>query len=204
MTKLAIAMKAHVWMIAAALWLIAVGAGTWVMLDYSEAAGVAAKAPAQWPKASSVVPAGDRPTLLMFVHPHCPCSRASLGELDRLIARGNGRFRTHVLFVRPEGVDEDWVNSALFEKAAALTDVKVAVDEGGREAALFNVVTSGQTLLYDRQGALLFEGGLTPARGHAGDSAGRAAVLGLLEQQLAGKYETPVFGCELCETGGAQ
>src|SRR5687768_7810135 len=70
------------WKIAGALWLAAVAGGTSFMLDYSETSGVAAKAPLQWPRSSQIVPSASQPTLLMFVHPHCPCSRASLSELD--------------------------------------------------------------------------------------------------------------------------
>ena len=39
----------------------------------------------------------------------------------------------------------------------------------------FGAETSGQTLLYDRDGRLLFSGGTTGSRGHDGDNAGFAS-----------------------------
>ena len=49
-------------------------------------------------------------------------------------------------------------------------------DDDGAEARRFGAETSGQTLLYDARGALAFSGGITGARGHAGDNAGRASL----------------------------
>src|SRR5262245_47226030 len=37
-----------------------------------------------WPAGAQIRLAGDRPTILFFMHPKCPCTRASLAELERL------------------------------------------------------------------------------------------------------------------------
>jgi hypothetical protein len=58
-------------------------------------------------------------------------------------------------------------------------------------------VTSGQTFLYDARGTLLFSGGITGARGHAGDNAGRASIVALLNRAGAATTSTNVFGCSL-------
>jgi hypothetical protein len=58
-------------------------------------------------------------------------------------------------------------------------------------------MTSGQTVLYDNEGALLFSGGITGARGHAGDNAGRTSLVELLNRGAAGRSRTSVFGCPL-------
>src|SRR5690349_19429168 len=42
------------------------------------------EARAAWPEASSIVRHAQRPTLLLFLHPHCACSRATVEELERL------------------------------------------------------------------------------------------------------------------------
>ncbi|WP_133796011.1 hypothetical protein [Prosthecobacter fusiformis] len=139
----------------------------------------------------------------MFVHPKCPCSSASLGELERLLAQAPGRFDTCLLFVRPKGTGVEWAKDELWQKAALIPGITVKLDDDGREAELFHAATSGQTLLYDGGAKLVFEGGITAARGHAGDSAGQQAVLTLLEKKLAGVIETPVFGCALCEPESA-
>ncbi len=48
-----------------------------------------------------------------------------------------------------------------------------------------------------RSGTLLFSGGITGARGHAGDNAGRAAIVALLNQLNPATTATNVFGCSL-------
>jgi hypothetical protein len=44
---------------------------------------------------------------------------------------------------------------------------------------------------------LLFAGGITAARGHAGDNAGRSAIETLLAGGRPGYDRTPVFGCPI-------
>ena len=38
----------------------------------------------QWPAESTIARLTERPTLVLFLHPKCPCSRATVGELERL------------------------------------------------------------------------------------------------------------------------
>jgi len=54
-------------------------------------------------------------------------------------------------------------------------------------------------LLYDVAGDLRFAGGITPSRGHAGDSAGRSMLQDLLASRSVERDETAVFGCALRE-----
>src|SRR4051812_12480766 len=76
-----------------------VGGGT--LLNYSNTAGPGAGA-AAWPRGSALARESERFTLVMFLHPQCPCSRASVGELERLLASlGTERVRTTVVFVGP-------------------------------------------------------------------------------------------------------
>jgi hypothetical protein len=59
------------------------------------------------------------------------------------------------------------------------------------------VGTSGAVLLYSSDGKLLFQGGITPARGHQGDSFGRQRILALLDGDAPDRRDAPVFGCAL-------
>jgi hypothetical protein len=53
-------------------------------------------------------------------------------------------------------------------------------------------------MLYDARGALLFSGGITGARAHAGDNPGRSALVALLNRQSGTHASTTnVFGCSL-------
>jgi len=78
----------------------------------------------------------------------------------------------------------------------AITDQDAAV------ARSYSAATSGQTLLYDGKGNLLFSGGITAGRGHEGDNRGQQAVVGLIAGQptAALPMQTPVFGCPLYVT----
>ncbi len=181
------------------LWAAAVAVGFGRLLEYASTPGATGAAPASWPADSPLRPDPDRANLVLFVHPRCPCSRATLDELERLMTRCHGLVTAHVLCYRPAGVPEGWERTDLWERASAVPDVRVLPDEGGALARLFGTATSGQALLYDRDGRLLFRGGLTNSRGHAGPGAGTEAVIELLTTGAAGRTQTPVFGCPLSE-----
>jgi len=178
-------------------WLAGVTWGLSIVWAYENRPGEEAHAPVHWPAASALTAATDRPTLVFLAHPQCPCTRASLEELNRVLARAPRAAKTYVLFLRPAGVDAGWVQTDLWRTAAALPGVTVLRDDGGVEARRFGVATSGQTLLYDRGGTLVFAGGITGSRGHAGDNAGETSLLTLLASGTADRQATSVFGCPL-------
>jgi hypothetical protein len=151
----------------------------------------------EWPSRSLLVRDPRRPTLLMFVHPHCPCSRASLAELSNLATSCRDRMSIEVLFVKPAGCDDDWERTDLLTTAQRIPGGTVALDRNGTESIRFGATTSGETLLFDSGGGLLFRGGITPSRGHEGDNAGRATVEALVTRGSAVVSESPVYGCSL-------
>jgi hypothetical protein len=181
------------------VWSLVVGAGTAMLWEYGSRPGAAAEPPGRWPDESAIGRARDRPTLLVFAHPQCPCTRASLEEIDRLLASAPDRPEVRVLFTKPLDTPPAWDATDLWRRAAAIPGVTVARDDDGREARRFGVATSGQVLLYDAGGRLRFAGGVTPSRGHAGDSAGRSALLELLAGAPSVDATTAVFGCALAE-----
>jgi|SRR5688572_16446566 len=180
-----------------AVWLFAVAAGLSVVWAWENTPGAAGDAPARWPADSGLSRAGDAPTLILFAHPQCSCTRASLGEFAETLARATTRPRTYVVFLKPVGLGVDWEKTDLWRAAERLPGVTVMRDDEGREAKRFGVITSGQTMLYDESGDLIFSGGITGARGHAGDNAGRASLISLLNQGRANLSSTSVFGCPL-------
>jgi hypothetical protein len=178
-------------------WLVSVAAGARIVWDYQTTPGASATAPLRWPAASRVAPAPDRFTLVLIAHPHCPCTRASVTELARLMARLRGRVSAHVLVYRPREFPAGWEHTDVWSGAERIPDVAVHADVDGREAARFGAVTSGQVLLYDASGRRRFDGGITATRGHAGESTGEARIAALVEGRAEEEAGTRVFGCAL-------
>lgn len=180
-----------------AAWLIAmIAAGGAMWRDKLTPVQVGDEPPGLWPAASTLLRRGDAATLLMLVHPQCPCTRASLAELGRLMDETRDRVRAYVLVVRPPGVPDSWARTELWGRAAAIPGVSVHMDLDGEEARRFGAVASGHVLVYDAAGRLRFRGGITGARGHEGDNPGRSrARAAILESHDAG--EGPSFGCAL-------
>jgi hypothetical protein len=189
----------RVWVCAGVLaWLVSVGAGLWVLWAYDNKPGIDADAPGHWPAHTSLTRSADGPTLLVVAHPQCNCTRASLDELAEILARASThRPRTYVLFLKPSGVEDGWEQTDLWRRAADLPGVTLVRDADGAEARRFGVETSGQTMLYDAGGALIYSGGITGSRGHSGENAGELALLALLTRGRADRSKANVFGCSL-------
>jgi hypothetical protein len=179
------------------VWLTGVLLGLLAIQQYESTPSAKAMAPSQWPSGGRIHRDPDRPTLVLFAHPHCPCTRASLSELSRLMTTLSGRLGLHVLFSRPEGVDDDWESSGLLQRARQIPGAVVDLDAGGREAASFGAHTSGEAFLYGVDGRLLFHGGITAARGHEGDNVGSQRIISLLTTGSTDLAQSAVFGCEL-------
>jgi hypothetical protein len=117
------------------------------------------------------------------------------------MATYRSRVSVTVFFYAPSTEAADWDRTDLWRDASAIPGVRAAEDRDGAAARLFGAFTSGETLLFGTDGRLAFHGGITPARGHAGDSSGRDAILNLLAGRPAARASAPVFGCSI--QGGA-
>ena len=152
-----------------------------------------------FPPHSKLALAPDVPTLILFVHPHCPCTRASLHELAELMASLPHRVAVTAVFALPQGVPPHWEQGTLWQEAATIPGLHTVTDQGGQETRRFGVKGSGHVLLYQPSGQLIFSGGITPSRGHEGDNPGRAAVVSLVLHGHALVNHTLVYGCPLLE-----
>lgn len=181
-------------------WVVCVAAGVRALVVYENRLGAVATVPQSWP-GSRVPLAAGKMTLVMLAHPHCPCTRASIGELARIMAQADGRLAAYVLFAKPAQADADWDDSGLRRSAASIPGVTTLPDEDGAEAARFGAETSGYALLFAPDGRLLFNGGVTGSRGHAGDNAGESSIVALVQNRPANRRESFVFGCALPAPG---
>ena len=184
-------------------WIVAVAFGLRILFQYENTPGRIGALPRMWPE-SRIIPATDRPTMVMLAHPRCPCTAASVGELAQIMARLQGKVATYVLLVTPKNAGRAWDDTSLRRSAESIPGVTVVFDIDGAEAGRFGAETSGHTLLFASDGKLLFSGGITGSRGHAGDNAGESAIISLVNNQEPPRTRTLVFGCALAnraETG---
>ena len=179
-----------------AAWILTVGAGLTMLWAYAGTPGPPAAALPMWPAAAFARDAG-KPALVLFLHPQCPCSRATVSELARLLAEVHASPAVYALVYRPSDAEAGWEHTDLWDSAEAIPGVHVMTDNGGAQAHAFGAIVSGQALLYDATGALQFSGGITGARGHQGANPGRSAVGELLNGGQPSTTSTPSFGCLL-------
>jgi hypothetical protein len=186
------------------VWIAALAFGWWKMVSYEfgttpwneiQYADV-------WPPDSLLELAKDRPTLLVFIHPKCPCTRATLNELDRLMASLGDRLSTRpairLVATVPAAADESWWDTSLVDQGQRISDREVNVDRAGQEAARFGAATSGTLMLFDKTGERRYAGGITVSRGHEGLSAGADSLRKLLVNPAGDATVMPAFGCRLC------
>ena len=178
-------------------WAAVVALGLRTLFAYETTAGPVGKTPATWPVGSKIRLAENADTLLMFVHPHCPCTAASLEEFAQIMAQVRGRVKSYVLLCHPRSLGTEWTRTAIAESAAKIPDVAVLSDPDGEEATQFGAKTSGYVLLFDSQGRRLFRGGITAMRGHAGENLGERAVISLVRRETNTPQASQVFGCSL-------
>lgn len=193
------------WLIAG-IWLVLLSGTLYAMAEYGSSAGESGSAPQTWPvtAVAGLETHQNKPTLVLFAHPLCPCTRATLWELENMTNRLHGLFKLHVLFFQPDdtsAMPTVWEASDLRELAGRLPDTLVHDDVEGAIASHFGAYTSGQVLLYDSVGQLQFAGGITPSRGHVGANPGSAAVISAIlsddNVDPLQPAQNPVYGCSL-------
>lgn len=174
------------------------------LLVYNHAPGEAGVQPEQWPESVACRRSAEFPTLLVFAHPRCPCTLATLGELERLAAQVPAGLHGYAVVYRPRDVDQAWVRTAALHVSRRIPGLTVLEDPGGEIARSFGVTTSGHVVVYDCEGRLAFSGGVTSSRGHEGDNRGRDAVRHFLAHGKVLEARTAVFGCPIADSHDLQ
>ena len=179
------------------VWGALVTVGLAGLTRYSLTPGASARASSHWPHAISFQPRACDLTLVVSIHSKCPCSRATVAELARLLSRFPSKIHAYVLLVQPDA-------STQLVPVRQLSNVTIISDESGTLSDQFGAMTSGQTFAFDRAGRLRFSGGITASRGHEGDNAGSdaiAAIAAMVTNENLTTQQTPVFGCPLGAPG---
>src|SRR5437879_2128129 len=129
-------------MVLVGVWTLSVGLGLHALMVYKGKAGPAGHTSETWPVNEMVSLSTNKPLLVMFAHPKCPCTRASLGELELLVAQAQGQFDAVVLFSEPPDETEGWSNTATIDFARSIPGVRTVLDKDGAVAKRFGAKTS--------------------------------------------------------------
>jgi hypothetical protein len=185
-------------------WGLLVAALCWVLVadTFKRDARAAGEHVAHWPADTSLPTSPGRPTLLVFLHPKCPCSRATLAELERIWVLDNEENKSSPRLVVdvpvPYDVPSDWLSTPTVEQVKRLPGATVVFDPDGEEAARFGATTSGTVMWFDPSGRCLYAGGITWGRGHEGANVGRDSVEQLMRGEAPAETHLPALGCRLC------
>lgn len=194
--------------------LVVIGSCGWMALVVALLVGVALRdarpgdqgqSAAAWPRDTVLALAPTGTTVVLMAHPRCPCTPASLDELEAVLRAVRAPVRAYVLVVRPAGAEPGFEDGPVWARTHQLPGVVPLLDTDGREAARFGARTSGHVVAYDPTGALVFAGGITGAKGCAGDNPARRALIQAIDQvtDAISDDQTPIYGCSLtgCEQG---
>jgi hypothetical protein len=192
-------LKGILWVLLALTWVTALAFGFRSLWAFQDTPGKTSTQSLEWPRGTRLRLATETPTLVLVAHPMCPCTRASLEELAKLMVSVEGRLKAYVI-VADSRIGGPAEKAAVFQRASAIPGVFAVADRDGAYRSLFGAETSGQVYLYDQTGRLRFLGGITAARGHQGPSRGRAAIVAVVNQQRMAQWSSKVFGCLLTKS----
>jgi hypothetical protein len=133
------------------------------------------------------------PLLLVFMHPRCSCTPATLQQLDHILDVSHAPVRLALVVYQSAVVNEPSAQSARLLRHTA----QIVPDINGRLARRFGAATSGEVVLYSSGGQLLYQGGITPLRAHTGDSLASDALRLALTTGEAQARTFNVFGCPI-------
>lgn len=173
------------------LFLIAGGAWLYVYETTSQPTERKIKA---WPESSGLERKRNLESVVVFLHPRCPCTRATVVSLAELAKTGPAREIVCVFWI-PEGAGAEWRGTGNVEEARRHSGFQVVFDPGGKERALFGARTSGEVFVFDPKGRLRLQGGITPRRGMADALYCRETMR--RAQEGKGIVCTEAFGCPL-------
>src|SRR6267142_2388289 len=140
-----------VWMLALLFWLALIASGQFWLLRYSFARGATASAPDSIPAFLNCSTTPSRPQLFLSLHPRCPCSRATVNELAKILTRVPNASEVTVLLYKPANEPDPWMNGTLRDECRRM-GCKIRADPGGLLASSLGSRTSGSVVLYDADG----------------------------------------------------
>ena len=178
------------------LWAVTIVAAFGFLAAYDQAPGPSPKSVSKLPANFDLPAKPGSHVLLMFLHPKCVCSQASVGELEKILSHAPDSVEVCLYFYKPAGKPDEWTRTGLYETARR-NGWTIRVDEDGAIARRLGAETSGHVLIFDSARNLSFSGGVTASRGHWGDNESARAASGALLETANSASTRPVFGCEI-------
>jgi hypothetical protein len=188
------------------LWLASAAAGFGLLMRHQMTPGSAGQPAHTLPEVLSTPPLGPatsnaRPRLVVVAHPPCPCTAVTLEQLRPLLGRSDQPATgtqplLQVVLVVPDGAPAGFERGRIMLGASTLPGAITTVLSEA-QARNLGIRTSGHVLLYAATGELLFSGGITQGRGHAGDNPGLTDLTSTLRGGRPARSTHLVYGCPL-------
>ncbi|MBX3315355.1 MAG: hypothetical protein KF902_00675 [Phycisphaeraceae bacterium] len=182
------------------LWLGLLGLGVGIIERYAHLPGPIGSEPGAHEQR-------ERPLARMYVHPRCPCSRASLLELASLMSAPGVDADVEIHLYSPADASDDWAKGRTWQIAERIPRARVLIDPEAARAHADGALTSGHLVVRTAAGTVAFSGGITRARGEQGPSPAHDRVLPLLRTDpdqdntltlaAVAPATSPVFGCQI-------
>src|SRR3954470_1075599 len=119
------------WLLVLLVWLGLIAAGYAWLLRYGFAPGRIASAPKIVPPSVAPSNYAGHAQIFLALHPRCPCSRATVKELAKILSRIPETINTTVLLYKPANEGESWLQSSLLDECV---NCRVLSDPDGRLA----------------------------------------------------------------------
>ena len=184
--------------------------GSWVLTDYSYRPGAVGSLVTdlstveEFAELNCDIELGSKATtLILFYHPHCPCTKATVDNLRQTVARYSKQTRVVAFGFCPDEKPDTWISSPL---TSALRRLKANIfaDKDGEFCSRFGITTSGHVLAYGDDGRLLFSGGITSGRGHEGLCPATRDLNLRTSGRSSERVDWPVFGCPIIKSEDLQ
>ncbi len=153
--------------------------------------GKGGASPNRFPSVNRVALNNNKPTVLVFVHPLCPCTPATISQLETITTAA------HITVIqsgpavglnKPDTSHRSTQDHRLGRQMS---------DASGELSRAFGAMTSGHVVAYSPEGELLFSGGVTPGRAMTGPSKGLTELREALQSHRRVSTSTDVFGCSI-------
>lgn len=136
----------------------------------------------------------EYPLTLLFLHPECPCSDASIYEITQM-QKLNSEMNFKIIISYPKNTYNKWVSSNRAKRQLLKNkSIELIDDKNNVLSDAFGASTSGVTLIFKEENNLVFAGGITPSRGHLGRTIAHEIIK---EASLFSFTKNEVYGCSI-------